>query len=209
MSESPKDRRFRDAGQQAAHAASLNAYACSEQAKQAAAELAQVIIAERQKSDPKARSKRGKSLSEFERSVAAFLYELLKGHSRKPAMGWVGVALAAGSGTGEHVSDRDRRAIRRGLESLELLEVDPGDQYVTRSAFGSPKPDVRPGRVTRIKALPSLIDWLNEKRLTAENFEEHFIEDLPKRTIYLKAKKVKNGSRNQVGKALSVKCVFR
>jgi hypothetical protein len=204
MTEKPKDQRFNDEGQKAAHPASLDAYATSKQAKKLAADLAQRILGAKQASDPKARNKRGQSLADLERSVAAFMFELLKAQSRKQSLGWFGASFASASGSGEHVSYRARKRVRDGLNSLGLIEVDTGSQHLTRIAPGKSSPYVRPGRVTRMRALPQLIDMLNEAGLSEDNYENHFIEDLPKKTIYLKARKVKNGNRNQVGKPMSV-----
>lgn len=204
MTEPPKDHRFSDEGQKAAHPASLDAYPSSEQSQKAVAELAELIIHGRQKANPKARSKRGEALTDFQRSVGAFIFEALKAESRSQSLGWFGVSLAAGSGSGEHVSYRSRKRVSDGLKALGLIELDAGRQHLSRIEPGKSKPYVRPGRTTRIRARSKLLEMLQEHGLTKDNYEDHFIEDLPKRTIYLKARKVKNGSRDQVGKPMSV-----
>jgi hypothetical protein len=204
MTEPPKDHRFSDEGQKAAHPASLDAYPSSDQAKKVVAELTQLIISEKKAVNPKARNKRGKSLAEFQRSVGAFVFEVLKAQSRKQSLGWFGLSLASGAGTNEHVPYRPRKRIADGLTALGLIELDPGRQHLLRIAPGKSKPYVRPGRNTRIRARLKLLEILDGHGLTAKNYEDHFIEDLPKRTIYLKARKVKNGSRDQVGKPMPV-----
>lgn len=198
------DIRFRDQGQQRAHPASLDAYASSDLAKKVIAELAALILASRLKANAKARSKRGKSLADFERAIGAFVFEVLKAQSRKQSLGWFGLSLAAGAGTGEHISYRARKRVADGLNALGLIEVDPGKKFVSKNLFGDGPLMVRPGRTTRIKAYPILLEMLEERGLTVDNYKDHFIEDLPKRTIYLKARKIKNGSRNQVGKPMAV-----
>lgn len=202
---SSKDRRFRDTGQQAAHNAALNALPISTEARSASAELAKLIIEKDLKDGRRQRQKRGAKLVEFEQAVGAFLFELLKGASSSEALGWVGVSLAAGAGSGQRVGDRHRKTIVDGLKALAIIEVDPGKQFVTNNGFGGAEVTVRPGRTTRIVGTGDFFRFTNSYGLNPGNFQEHFLEVLPKRTIYLKAHKASAGGKGRTGRNLSIK----
>jgi hypothetical protein len=202
MIENSKDLRFKDLGQQYAHPASLDATAISPEAQHTVSKLTKQIIDSDLQAGRRQRSMRGDHLLKFERAVGAFLFELLKGASTSKTFGWFGVSLAAGSGSGHHVSDRHRRDIVNSLKAMDLIEVDPGSQFVTNNGeFGL---SVRPGRNTRIKGSHHFFRLMAKAGINPGNFESHFLEALPKRTIYLKAEKVRSGGREEAGKQLPV-----
>ena len=163
--------------------ATLGSRATSEEARALVNEVLARVVAWEQKSG-KRTNKRGKTRERLRDAVEAFTGDLLRARGEPLNHGWVYRSRQAKSFSGERVGYRQFIAVTKALQELNLLEYRPPWRQLTD--FGGGKvPYI--SKAPRFRAARRLVKLAEQGGVKPEKVDDHFLEDLPKRPVALRA----------------------
>ena len=140
-------------------------------------------------------ARQGTRADTFRRTLEGFIGDLLRGQLNKKSQGWVYRSMRTESFTeDENVSYKDFKAAVDSLKKLELLELRPGYLDWGPGFDGIPFP-TNNRKASRFRASPKLLALAETHGVTTAALGQHFILELPKNPLQLRA----TSHRNDVG----------
>lgn len=178
--------------------ATLNSEALTEAAKAFTSGLIDGLQVHEQKTGSRTNKRHGQKLLEFQKTVEAFVGDLLIAAGNDAARGWLYRSMKRDSFTGEHVSFRSFSQILKCFEELQLVEKRPGEARLKRCGISG---DYIPGAssATRFKATMLLVCRADRAGIDLEEAKAHFALRLPKRTIALRRANTKHNGQKVDG----------
>lgn len=193
------------------HFATLSSRPVTEEAKLLIERLADVLLEHEAKHLPpktgKTRNnKRGpKRAADFRHALGAFLADLLKAYTKQAADGWVFRSLQKQSFTGQAISYHTFKAIHEAMRSYGLIEHIPGKPLGSSNAFNPGQFIKNGGQASHFRATQVLLDTAEGLGVTPETVGAHFLQDLPRKPLVLKASSTKKNGQKISGRQISFK----
>jgi hypothetical protein len=175
----------------AAHMVVCSSRAATQEARSLVDEIYR-IVTRHELDDGRKYARRGTRARTFRRTLEGFVGDLLRGQLNKMSQGWVYRSMRMQSFTDdENVSYKDFKAAVDTLTGLELLEVRPGYQDWVRDGDFAVATNNK--RATRFRASPKLLALAEAHGVPASALGQHFILELPKNPLQLRATSHRNG----------------
>jgi hypothetical protein len=150
------------------------------------------------------RNKRGpERAARFRFALGAFLADLLRAQTKEAAQGWVFKSLQKQKFTGEAVTYQTFTAVYETMKSYGLIEHVPGKIWGREDAFSSKQFRETDRQASRFCATQLLLDTAEGLGVTPENAHQHFLQDLPKKPLVLKASSTKKYGQKISGRQMS------
>jgi hypothetical protein len=145
------------------------------------------------------RNARRSRRSHFVASVGRILGDLLAA-AQTDVQRWSFHSLSKDAFTGLPVSYRDFLSIYKAMQGLALVDVLPG-YYQRTSPFGGSGYKAT-GKATRFRAAPRLNELAEEMGIGRWHAKHHFIRDLPRFPLVLKAASTRSGGIKHSGRTM-------
>ena len=176
----------------------LNNRATSGDAREFIAELTELIAAKEHRN----RQRKAADQKAFELALELIIGDLFSNY-REDAAGWVYRSIHRPSFTGELVGHTTFTNSITLLEQAGLIERWQGGNIKNPFHNENTNEAFHPGLASRFRATNKLIELAAAANLTFANAKSHFLTELPRQTLHLKAtKKVLSAGRKDAGRAL-------
>ena len=160
-----------------------------------AEQLAQALVRVVEKQEQRQRARKAKDEREFQQAVRHILADLLLGFEEE-GNGWSFHPLSVSSFTGLNVGYKNFKKITHAWQDAGLIEMHKGRSHKGIELDGG-NIVFPPGLATRYRPLPTLINLVNEHGLIKGQYKNAFITQLPKKTIEVRAAKIKGEGKGR------------
>lgn len=160
-----------------------------------AEQLALALVGLVQAQEQRQRARKAKDEREFQQAVRYILADFLLGFEEE-GNGWSFHPLSVSSFTGLNVGYKNFVKITEAWQYSGLIEIHKGRNH-KGIEFEAGKPAYPPGLATRYRPLPPLIELAYEYGLSTGQYKDAFVTELPKKTIEVRAAKIKGEGKGR------------
>ena len=160
-----------------------------------AEQLAQALAGVVEAQERRQRARKAKDEREFQQAVRHILADLLLGFEEE-GNGWSFHPLSVSSFTALNVGYKNFKKITQAWQDAGLIEMHKGRSHKGIELDGG-NIVFPPGLATRYRPLPTLINFANEHGLTQGQYKDAFVTQLPKKTIEVRAAKIKGEGKGR------------
>ena len=160
-----------------------------------AEQLAQALAGVVEAQERRQKARKVKDERNFQRAVRHILADLLLGFEEE-GNGWSFHPLSVSSFTGLNVGYKNFKKITKAWQNSSLIEMHKGRSHKGIELDGG-HIVFPPGLATRYRPLPTLINLAQKHGLTDGHYKDAFVTQLPKKTIEVRAVKIKGEGKGR------------
>jgi hypothetical protein len=176
----------------------LNNRATSGDALKCARDIASTL----QLNEQRARKRKAKDQRMYELAIELIIGDLFCNYT-KPAAGWLYRSLSRDSFSDEIVGYKTFKQVILQFQQAGLIEVWRGGNVKNNFYEEGKSSPYHPGLASRFRASEKLIKLAGDRGLTFNNAKQHFVTQLPRRALLLKAaKKTRSYGRKDAGRQM-------